>query len=146
MCTFSAYLAFNKATNGQTDIKQETDENLAQCQLIVLRSFLPHWHWNKFSSFYTRLSICRFVNGNIIICRQFALRFSLVQIKKRSYVTSCVFGFAFSYVWSIAVVEWPWKSMSAVIEFLLFIVGTIVFFLTMYHCKVPRTVYNGTCA
>ena len=27
MCTFSAYIAFHKATNGQTDIEQESDEN-----------------------------------------------------------------------------------------------------------------------
>ena len=27
MCDFSAYVAFNKATNGQTDIKHEMGEN-----------------------------------------------------------------------------------------------------------------------
>ena len=49
MCTFSAYVAFNKATHGQTDIKHGDDDNLAECQCqgIVLTSFLsrgdPVW-------------------------------------------------------------------------------------------------------
>ena len=30
----SAYIAFNKATYGQTDIKHDNDEHLAQCVLM----------------------------------------------------------------------------------------------------------------
>ena len=31
MCKFSAYIAFNKATNGQTDIKHKMGKHLAEC-------------------------------------------------------------------------------------------------------------------
>ena len=38
MCKLSAYVAFNKATNGQTDVKHDNDENVAEChcQWIVM--------------------------------------------------------------------------------------------------------------
>ena len=41
MCEFSAYVAFNKATNGHTDIKHENEKkkNLAECH-SQLKSFL----------------------------------------------------------------------------------------------------------
>ena len=35
MCEVSAHhVAFNKTTNGQTDIKHDKDENLAECQYV----------------------------------------------------------------------------------------------------------------
>ena len=49
MCKFWAYIAFNKATNGQTDIyiKHARDENLAQCNVscivILLGSYTSEW-------------------------------------------------------------------------------------------------------
>ena len=46
MHKFSAHVAFNKVTNGQTDIKHDNNENFAQrlCQWIVLKSF-PSGDW-----------------------------------------------------------------------------------------------------
>ena len=58
MCTFSAYVAFNKSTNGQTDITHANDEHFS----VFLYLSVPWW-----------------------------LCFFLVQIKKRSCLTSLVF-------------------------------------------------------
>ena len=36
MCEFSAYVAFNKATNGQTDIKHEMGKTLSSVSLLKI--------------------------------------------------------------------------------------------------------------
>ena len=43
MCTFSAYVVFNKATDGQTDIKHDKDETLSSKSMLKIefRCFLP---------------------------------------------------------------------------------------------------------
>ena len=56
---------------------------------------LQQWHWAKCFVrfvFYICLSVCRFAEGNI--CRKCAL-FCLIDINKRSFLTSCVFWFVF---------------------------------------------------
>ena len=52
MCRFSAYVAFNEATNGETDMKHDNDENLAQSQWIVWTGFLLQGDrvWNTIQS------------------------------------------------------------------------------------------------
>ena len=58
---------------------------------------LQQWHSPKCSLFFVFcicLSVCRFVKGNIK-CRKFAHRFVLSPLKRRSFLTSCVFRFVF---------------------------------------------------
>ena len=110
MLKFSAYIPFDKATNGQTNIKHEMGKTLSSMSLLTIVDEKLHrrrerelftynlqqWHWltelNVFpiSCF---ISVCRFVEGNA--CRKSAHCFCVVNIKKRSFLTSSVFRFVF---------------------------------------------------
>ena len=82
MCPVSAYVAFNRrllsvqAANGQTTLSIDSDIELSVPALNV---------------FYMCPSFWRFVKVNI--CRKCA--FCLVHIKKRSFLTYCVFCFLY---------------------------------------------------
>ena len=83
MCEFSAYVVFVKATNGQTDIKQTRSlrgRKLFNCDLCNIGFQL---------SVYTRSCLCLFVACQRQRMPKIRTLFCLVDIKKRSFVTSC---------------------------------------------------------
>ena len=90
MCEFLASAAFDKRTNRYIYIWYiYKTRNVEMSQ---------QWHWAKCFPhfvFYICLSVCRVVEGNIY--RTFAHCFvRLVHVKKRSFLTSCVFWFVSS--------------------------------------------------
>ena len=98
-----SYVAFNKATNGQTDTKHEKERKLQVWSLdfknsifaregaFQLNSSTVHIQLSLFLLFvfYICLSVCRFCMPKI------RTLFCLVNIEKRSFLTSCVFRFVF---------------------------------------------------
>ena len=92
MCELSAYVAFNKATNGQTETQTRSlrgsfstaifNSDIQLCLLLF--------------SFDVCSSVCRFTQALIrCLCRTFALSCCLVDIKKRLFLTSCMVWFVF---------------------------------------------------
>ena len=110
MCTFLAYVAFNKATNIYIIKLKQKKEKKKKLNVtgffmdqthsrFAYRTSLLHsthcaWHSKVFSPFvfyfYTRLSVCRFVNNLNLKATYAETLFCLVDIKKRSFLTSCV--------------------------------------------------------
>ena len=79
VCNFLASMAFNKATNGQTDIEQDNGENL--------RTYLEeaiHWNSGRFSNFhhFYYMSVCL-----LLYWRQCMLTMTVLSCpnKKHSY-------------------------------------------------------------
>ena len=98
MCEFSAYFAFDKATDGRTDIKHEMWKTLCSVSLLKSKCF-PHF------VFYICLSLCRrqrMPKIHTLCC--------LVHIKKRSFLTSCVFWAVWR--WEFSTVDFMFQTMS----------------------------------
>ena len=115
MCEFSACVAFNKSTNGLTDIKQRKEvKYLAECHCCrsQLKSSLPFSDLCEGGSFSTAMfssdiqlsvysfscfiSVCPFVALlKATLFRKCAHCFCLVGITKWSFLTSCMFWFVF---------------------------------------------------
>ena len=74
MCTFLAYDAFHKATDGQTDIKHEKDERYC-------------WSSSWKASSLTKIELRHLKKMCTLFC--------LVYMTKRSFFTCCVFWFVF---------------------------------------------------
>ena len=74
MCEFSAYVAFNKATNGRVDIKHKKENKFSWMSLL-------------------KIAVEKLPPSQRSGLENYTL-FCLVYIKKRSFLTSCVFWFA----------------------------------------------------
>ena len=105
--------------HGQTDIKHEkvyiTVEDRSWKASFQTRSLqgrklfncnLQQWHSAKclhLFMFYICLSVCHFAKGNV--CRIICTLFCLVDIKKRSFLSSCVFCYGWTDGWIGGLVE-----------------------------------------
>ena len=103
MCKFSACIAFNKATNGQTDLKREKETKISRMSLLTIaveKLLLTYFIQNSdiqlcvLYSFSCVISICPSV---ALLKATYNAEYShilfLVDIKKCMFLTSCVFCF-----------------------------------------------------
>ena len=104
MCTFSACIAFkfNKATNGQTDLKREKETKISRMSLLTIaveKLLLTYFIQNSdiqlcvLYSFSWIISICPSVALLKATYAEYSYILFLVDIKKCSFLTSCVFCF-----------------------------------------------------
>ena len=80
-CEFAANVAFDKGTNGQTDIKHELWKTLSSMSLLKIVGEIK-------APTLAKIEFGNQKHTYSNICRKFAHCFCLVHIKKR---TSCVF-------------------------------------------------------
>ena len=96
MCEFSKFVAFNKATNGQTDVKHKK-EDIFQTYLCERGSFATvifnsDIQLSFFVSFSRFISFCPFVALlKATHADNLRIWFCLADIKRRSFLTSGVF-------------------------------------------------------